>query len=98
MPRPWLASVRRLLVCLLLVTATLSANSDAVVGVPYTFDLSGGAGLESIPSIPEFEFTYAFTLAGGTLPPGLALKSNGLLSGTPTTAGQYDFSIRWVFK
>ncbi|MCB5166972.1 putative Ig domain-containing protein [Streptomyces bambusae] len=29
----------------------------------------------------------------GTLPPGLTLSSDGLLSGTPTTAGTYAFTV-----
>lgn len=37
-------------------------------------------------------YTYAFA-AAGTLPPGITLSSTGLLSGTPTTAGTYNFGI-----
>src|SRR5207302_1565898 len=29
----------------------------------------------------------------GTLPPGLSLSSSGALSGTPTTAGTYKFTV-----
>jgi uncharacterized protein (DUF433 family) len=37
----------------------------------------------------------AWTVSGGTLPPGLTLNgTNGLLSGTPTTAGSYTFTVR----
>jgi hypothetical protein len=37
----------------------------------------------------------AWTLGGGTLPPGLTLNgTNGLLSGTPTTAGSYNFTVK----
>ncbi|HKS24509.1 MAG TPA: Ig domain-containing protein [Thermoanaerobaculia bacterium] len=32
---------------------------------------------------------YTFTLQSGSLPPGLSLSSGGLISGTPTTAGEY---------
>ncbi|MCC3372567.1 putative Ig domain-containing protein [Cohnella sp. REN36] len=44
--------------------------------------LSGGAG------------TITYTLAAGALPPGIALYSSGLVSGTPTTQGDFTFTIR----
>ena len=38
---------------------------------------------------------YTWTVASGTLPPGLSLTSGtGLLSGTPTTAGSYTFAVQ----
>lgn len=37
---------------------------------------------------------HAFDLFSGTLPPGLALASDGLLSGTPTTSNTYSFTAR----
>jgi hypothetical protein len=36
----------------------------------------------------------AFSLSGGALPPGLTLSSAGLLSGTPTTPGDFAFIVR----
>jgi len=36
---------------------------------------------------------YAFTLSAGSLPNGLSLSSTGLLSGTPSEAGTFNFSI-----
>jgi FG-GAP repeat protein/putative Ig domain-containing protein len=39
---------------------------------------------------PEF---YSYTLSNGALPPGLSLSSNGLLKGTPTAQGTYQFTI-----
>jgi Putative Ig domain/IPTL-CTERM motif len=38
--------------------------------------------------------TATFTLLSGALPPGLGLTSAGVLSGTPTTAGTYNFSVQ----
>lgn len=35
-----------------------------------------------------------YSLASGSLPPGLTLSSSGLLSGTPSTAGTFTFNIR----
>ncbi|HET6655188.1 MAG TPA: putative Ig domain-containing protein [Gammaproteobacteria bacterium] len=45
------------------------------------FSASGGSG------------SYTFSTTGGSLPPGLALSSAGSLSGTPTTAGSYTFTV-----
>ncbi len=36
---------------------------------------------------------YAYSVSSGNLPTGLTLASNGLLTGTPTAAGTYNFSI-----
>lgn len=36
---------------------------------------------------------YTYAVTAGTIAPGLTLSSSGLLSGTPTTAGTYNFSI-----
>ncbi|MBD1208466.1 MAG: putative Ig domain-containing protein, partial [Ignavibacteria bacterium] len=35
-----------------------------------------------------------YSIASGTLPPGLSLSSAGVLSGTPTVVGSYIFSVR----
>jgi hypothetical protein len=56
----------------------------ATVGTPYSERLSatGGADLH-----------YTWTLTKGSLPPGLTLSRDGVLSGTPTKAGSYTFTI-----
>ncbi len=46
-----------------------------------TVTVGGGAG------------PYQFSLSDGALPPGLSLPQTGLLSGAPTTAGTYRFTI-----
>jgi len=58
------------------------AVPDARVGTAYTyaFQISGGTNT----------ITWSTT---GTLPPGLTLGSTGVLSGTPTQAGTYDFTV-----
>src|SRR5438552_6917192 len=58
----------------------------ATVGQPYSKQLNGAGGCG--PALP-----YQYTLIGGTMPPGVSLSFNGLVSGTPTLAGSYSF---WV--
>jgi alpha-tubulin suppressor-like RCC1 family protein len=37
---------------------------------------------------------YGWAVTSGSLPPGLTLDADGLLSGTPTTAGTYSFTLQ----
>ncbi len=37
---------------------------------------------------------YVWTLASGALPTGMALASNGVISGTPTSSGNFSFGVR----
>lgn len=55
-------------------------------GTPYshTYTSSGGTG------------TKTWSKLSGTLPPGLALSNGGVLSGTPTAAGTYNFVVQVV--
>jgi large repetitive protein len=58
---------------------------DATAGVNYAdyFDADGGTA------------PYTFSVASGsTLPPGLALASNGTITGKPSHVGAYTFSIK----
>lgn len=66
------------------ITISPATSPALTAGVAVTQQLtaSGGVG------------PYAFTLPSGNLPPGLTLTPNGVLSGTPTTAGSFSFSIR----
>lgn len=60
-----------------------SPPSTGTVGTPYatyTFAASGTAPI-------------TITKASGSLPPGLTLASNGVLSGTPTAPGTYTFAV-----
>ena len=60
--------------------ATLTAGTG---GVAYsqTITASGGDG------------NYTYSLSAGALPVGISLSSAGVLSGTPTTAGTYNFTV-----
>jgi hypothetical protein len=57
---------------------------DALVGSPYLQTLQ--AGLTPGP--------YAFAVTSGSLPAGLTLSSNGVVSGTATTVGTNTFTIQ----
>ncbi|MGD0246911.1 MAG: putative Ig domain-containing protein, partial [Streptosporangiaceae bacterium] len=66
---------------LTLAPATLPA---AVAGKPDTVQITAAGGTAP----------YRFSVSSGALPPGLSLNPvTGVLSGTPTTAGSYQFII-----
>jgi hypothetical protein len=65
-----------------IVTTTSLANWTAGLGgYRQTVSASGGTG------------AFTFSASGAGLPPGLTLDPSGILSGTPTTAGSYDFIL-----
>ena len=59
-----------------------SPPAEATVGVPYAFSFTASGS--PAPT---------FSLGGGRLPDGLTLDAAGKLSGAPTTAGTYTFSV-----
>jgi putative Ig domain-containing protein len=64
-----------------IATATLAAAS---VRQAYqaTLQATGGTGLTT------------WTVAGGSLPAGLTLAANGVITGTPTAAGSFSFTVQ----
>src|SRR5262249_563638 len=57
---------------------------QANLGSPYSaqFNAVGSTG------------PYTFAVVGGALPPGISLSNTGAVSGTPTAAGSYTFSVQ----
>ncbi|MEP7342896.1 MAG: reprolysin-like metallopeptidase [Acidobacteriota bacterium] len=53
-----------------------------------------GAGYSQMLTATGGTPTYGFTVSAGALPAGLNLSSGGSLSGTPTTAGTFTFTIK----
>ncbi len=67
------------------LTSTLRGSAaKAEVGIPFTAAQSatGGNG------------TFTWALAGGTLPDGIQLGTDGTISGTPTVPGRFTFTVR----
>jgi hypothetical protein len=68
----------------LVIQVSPTTLADGTVGTPYPsvqFSATGGA------------FSPPFTWSASSMAPGMSLSSAGVLSGTPTLAGTYDFNI-----
>ncbi|HUD40841.1 MAG TPA: IPTL-CTERM sorting domain-containing protein [Dokdonella sp.] len=65
---------------LTLLPATLP---NGLAGTAYSQQFTASGGIAP----------YTYALSSGTLPAGLSLSAAGLLSGTPTADGSYDFSV-----
>lgn len=61
-----------------------AAPPGATLNTPYSAQLNTTGALAP----------YTYLLESGTLPTGVSLSSTGLLSGTPTVAGTFNFSVR----
>ena len=67
------------------VGLTFGTPPTGQVGVPYTDTLTATGGTTP----------YTWSVSAGTLPAGITLNaSTGVLSGTPTTAGTSNFTIK----
>jgi len=68
-----------------LLVAT-SALPGGTVGVPYAESLLASGGTAP----------YVWTITAGSLPPGLALSPSGAITGTPSGAGSFNFTVQVV--
>jgi trimeric autotransporter adhesin len=68
------------------LTISTSSLATGTYGTSYTASLAATGG----------NSPYTWGLASGNLPPGLFLSTGGVLSGTPTAAGTYSFSIATI--
>ncbi|MBA0448028.1 putative Ig domain-containing protein [Stenotrophomonas maltophilia] len=66
------------------ITITPATLPAATGSIAYSQPLSASGGNGG----------YTYSLTTGTLPPGIALSSAGVISGTPTTTGSYSFTVR----
>jgi hypothetical protein len=67
------------------ITVHPATLPPGVIGTPYSQTVSATGGTAP----------YTFTVSSGALPPVLTLNATtGVISGTPTTAGQFNFTIQ----
>jgi hypothetical protein len=59
--------------------------ANGPVNIAYTQSLSASGGASP--------YTFSTTIASGSLPAGLILSTTGVISGTPTAAGTYSFTV-----
>lgn len=72
---------------LTIAAPTLSVSpaslANGAVGVAYSQSINASGGVAP----------YSFAVTSGTLPAGLTLQADGALSGTPTAAGAFNFTV-----
>jgi M6 family metalloprotease-like protein len=67
-----------------LLAVTAPSPPGAVMGASYALSLAASGGLG----------TYGWTVASGSLPPGLRLSSGGAISGIPEQTGSFPATLR----
>jgi trimeric autotransporter adhesin len=68
----------------ILAIVTTAPLPDAIVGVPYSQQLSATGGVSP----------YTWEVTAGALPGGLTLAAGGALAGTPVSPGLYTFTVQ----
>lgn len=73
---------------------TVSAPTMSITPAPGTLALTYGAAFSQAFAASGGVAPYSYSLAAGSLPPGMSLTSAGVLSGTPTIPGDYAITIQ----
>jgi large repetitive protein len=71
-----------------------TAAKPSTVGRPYSETLTARRLVSLNPTTMGSEVSAAWSVQSGVLPPGVALSADGLLAGTPTAAGSYQFVVK----
>ena len=66
------------------LSITTTSLPGGTINVPYSSTLAASGG----------EPPYNWSVIGGSLPPGLGLSSDGVISGTPTAGGLYNVTVQ----
>ena len=76
------------------VSYTLQVATPVVVVNPTTLaNATAGSNYSDTVTATGAVAPYSFSVTAGTLPPGMVLGPTGALSGTPTAAGNFSFTI-----
>lgn len=74
---------------------TMTISAPTIDLTPTTLpDPTQGAAYSAALSASGGTAPYTFSIVGGALPVGVTLNSGGTLSGTPTNAGPYAFTVQ----
>lgn len=74
---------------------TMTISAPTIDVTPTTLpDPTQGAAYSAALSASGGTAPYTFSIVGGALPAGMTLNSGGTLSGTPTNAGPYAFTVQ----
>jgi hypothetical protein len=68
------------------LSITTTSLTGATVGSSYSQTLAASGGTTP--------YSWSLVAGLGTLPPGLSLSTGGAITGTPTTAGTYNFTVK----
>ena len=85
-----------------LVTSNYACSNGVCEVGPGNVGVAFGSALNATGELPAISgCTYAMSVTSGSLPPGLQLSGptfgaacNNIISGTPTTAGTYPFTVK----